>query len=88
MEVEYEFKKLKSGYVVCFYRLNQEADKNAIQNERQKIIINYTRENGGGEFIGEGRRTQSEKIFIKGVKQILFSEYMIKSYPLRIPHTL
>lgn len=48
--VRYEFKKLKSGFVVCFYRLQEKADKKPIKadkvNDRKQIIIEYIKENG------------------------------------------
>ncbi|MCM1411477.1 MAG: putative DNA binding domain-containing protein [Lachnospiraceae bacterium] len=51
--VRYEFQKLKSGFVVCFYRENNEADKKPIKADRKPIkasrekeVIKYIRENG------------------------------------------
>ena len=58
--VKYEFQKKKSGFVVCFYRIGNEAgkkpikadkkpikaDKNAGQNERYEMIIKYIQERG------------------------------------------
>lgn len=51
--VKYEFKKMKSGFVVCFYRLEEKADKKPIKadkkpikNAREEIIIKYILENG------------------------------------------
>lgn len=58
--VKYEFKKLKSGFVVCFYRSGEEndkkpikadkkpikADKNTVTNDRHKTIIKYVKDNG------------------------------------------
>lgn len=35
--VEYEFKNLKSGFVVCFYRPNKKAEKKPIKAERKPI---------------------------------------------------
>ena len=52
-EVRYEFKKLKSGFVVCFYRSEEKADKKPIKAgkkpikaEREEIIIGYIKRNG------------------------------------------
>lgn len=55
--VRYEFKKLKSGFVVCFYRSEIDksekadkkpikADKKPINNERKKRIQQYIEQNG------------------------------------------
>ncbi|GFI17505.1 hypothetical protein IMSAGC009_02677 [Lachnospiraceae bacterium] len=51
--IRYEFKKLKSGFVVCFYRSEEKADKKPIKAdkkpikaERKEIIIKYLLENG------------------------------------------
>lgn len=48
--VRYEFQKKKSGFVVCFYRSEEEkqvkADKKPIKNERKKAVIQYIKENG------------------------------------------
>jgi ATP-dependent DNA helicase RecG len=44
--VRFEFKKLKSGFVVCFYRLNEKADKKPIKADRQSMIIEYIKNNG------------------------------------------
>lgn len=55
--VRYEFQKKKSGFVVCFYRSEEEkqvkadkkpikADKKPIKNERKKVVIQYIKENG------------------------------------------
>ena len=51
--VKYEFKKLKSGFVVCFYRSEEKADKNPIKADkkpikadRKEIIVKYVLENG------------------------------------------
>lgn len=35
--VRYEFKKLKSGFVVCFYRLQEKADKKPIKADKKPI---------------------------------------------------
>ena len=49
----YEFQKKKTGFVVCFYRSEEkadkkpiEADKKPIKAERQEIIITYIKEKG------------------------------------------
>ena len=51
--VKYEFKKLKSGFVVCFYRSVEKADKKPIKADkkpikagRKEVIIEYVQENG------------------------------------------
>jgi ATP-dependent DNA helicase RecG len=58
--VRFEFKKLKSGFVVCFYRSNEKADKKPIKADkkpikadkkpikadRQNIIMEYVKNNG------------------------------------------
>jgi ATP-dependent DNA helicase RecG len=51
--VRFEFKKLKSGFVVCFYRSNEKADKKPIKADkkpikadRQSVIIEYIKNNG------------------------------------------
>lgn len=44
--VKYEFKKLKSGFVVCFYRSEEKADKKPIKADKREMIIEYVRENG------------------------------------------
>ena len=44
--IRYEFKKLKSGFVVCFYRSEEIADKKPIKAERKEVIIKYVSENG------------------------------------------
>jgi ATP-dependent DNA helicase RecG len=58
--VRFEFKKLKSGFVVCFYRSNEKADKKPIKADkkpikadkkpikadRQSMIIEYIKNNG------------------------------------------
>lgn len=51
--VHYEFKKLKSGFVVCFYRSEEKADKKPIKADkkpikadRQKMILQYVNEHG------------------------------------------
>ncbi|MGN1198920.1 MAG: RNA-binding domain-containing protein [Acetatifactor sp.] len=51
--VSYEFQKLKSGFVVCFYRSEEKADKKPIKtdkkpikDDRQKIIIQYIEKHG------------------------------------------
>jgi ATP-dependent DNA helicase RecG len=56
--VRVEFKKLKSGFVVCFYRSNENADKKPLKKadkkpikkpikaDRQNIIIEYVKNNG------------------------------------------
>ena len=44
--VKYEFKKLKSGFVVCFYRSEEKADKKPIKADRKEIIVKYVLENG------------------------------------------
>lgn len=51
--VKYEFKKLKSGFVVCFYRSEERADKKPIKADkkpikinRKEVIIEYVQENG------------------------------------------
>ena len=54
--VRYGFQKKKSGFVVCFYRSEEEqvkadkkpikADKKPIKNERKNIIVQYIKENG------------------------------------------
>lgn len=51
--VRYEFQKKKTGFVVCFYRSEEkadkkpiEADKKPIKAERQEIIITYIKEKG------------------------------------------
>ena len=50
---EYEFQKKKTGFVVCFYRSEEkadkkpiEADKKPIKAERQEKIIEYVKEHG------------------------------------------
>ncbi len=51
--VGYEFKKLKSGFVVCFYRPEEKADKKPIKadkkpinDSRQELILEYVKDNG------------------------------------------
>ena len=44
--VRYEFKKLKSGFVVCFYRSGEKADKKPINNRRYELIVQYVKKNG------------------------------------------
>ena len=51
--VRYEFKKLKSGFVVCFYRSEEKADKKPIKADkkpikadRYELIIQYVKEHG------------------------------------------
>lgn len=55
--VRYEFQKKKSGFVVCFYRSEEEkqvkadkkpikADKKPIKDERKNAVIQYIKENG------------------------------------------
>lgn len=58
--VKYEFKKMKSGFVVCFYRLEEidpekpiKADKKPIKavkklsnDERQELIVDFILKNG------------------------------------------
>lgn len=39
--IRYEFKKLKSGFVVCFYRSEEKAGKKPIKVERKEIIIKW-----------------------------------------------
>ncbi len=39
--IRYEFKKLKSGFVVCFYRSEEKVGKKPIKVERKEIIIKY-----------------------------------------------
>lgn len=52
-DVKYEFKKLKSGFAVCFYRSEEKADKKLIKADkkpikadRKEIIVNYILKNG------------------------------------------
>lgn len=51
--VRYEFKKLKSGFAVCFHRSEEKADKKPIKADkkpikadRKEIIVKYVSENG------------------------------------------
>ena len=51
--VRYEFKKMKSGFVVCFYRSEEKADKKPIKADkrpikvdRQEVIAQYVKEHG------------------------------------------
>lgn len=51
--VKYEFKMLKSGFVVCFYRSEDKADKKPIKADkkpieiqREDLIVGYIRQNG------------------------------------------
>ena len=44
--VGYEFKKMKSGFVVCFYRSEEKADKKPIKADRYELIIQYLKEYG------------------------------------------
>jgi ATP-dependent DNA helicase RecG len=51
--VRFEFRKLKSGFVVCFFRSNEKADKKPIKADkkpikadRQNIVIEYIKNNG------------------------------------------
>jgi ATP-dependent DNA helicase RecG len=52
--VRFEFRMLKSGFVVCFYRSNEKADKKPIKKadkkpikaDRHSIIIEYIKNNG------------------------------------------
>ena len=51
--VRYEFKKMKSGFVVCFYRSEEKndkkpikADKKPIRADRQEQIVQYVKEHG------------------------------------------
>ena len=51
--VKYEFKMLKSGFVVCFYRAEEKADKEPIKAdkkpidiERKEKILEFIKENG------------------------------------------
>lgn len=51
--VRYEFKKMKSGFVVCFYRSEEKtdkkpikADKKPIKVDRQEVIAQYVKEHG------------------------------------------
>ncbi len=55
--IKYEFKKMKSGFMVCFYRSDKKADKKAdkkpikddkksIREERKDIIMKYVEMNG------------------------------------------
>ena len=51
--VRYEFQKKKTGFVVCFYRSEEkadkkpiEADKKPIKAERQEKIVEYVKEHG------------------------------------------
>ena len=51
--VRYEFQKLKSGFVVCFYRSEESADKKPIKADkkpmkvdRKERIIEYVKEHG------------------------------------------
>ena len=51
--VRYEFKKMKSGFVVCFYRSEEKADKKPIKADKKPIkadrherIVQYVKEHG------------------------------------------
>ena len=51
--VRYEFQKKRTGFVVCFYRSEEkadkkpiEADKKPIKAERQEKIVEYVKEHG------------------------------------------
>lgn len=44
--VRYEFKKMKSGFVVYFYRSEEKADKKPIKAERKEKIIEYVKKHG------------------------------------------
>ena len=51
--VRYEFSKMKSGFVVCFYRSEEKADKKPIKADkkpikvdRQEVIAQYVKEHG------------------------------------------
>ena len=51
--VRYEFKKMKSGFVVCFYRSEEKADKKPIKTDKKPIkadrkaqIVQYVKEQG------------------------------------------
>ena len=51
--MRYEFQKKKTGFVVCFYRSEEkadkkpiEADKKPIKAERQEKIVEYVKEHG------------------------------------------
>lgn len=51
--VRYEFKKMKSGFLVCFYRSGEKvykkpikADKKPIKADRKEIIVNYVLKKG------------------------------------------
>lgn len=51
--VKYEFQKFKSGFIVCFYRLEEKvdkklikADKKPIKDDRQELIISYVKGHG------------------------------------------
>ena len=41
--VKYEFKKLKSGFVVCFYRSEEKADKKPIKADKKPIKADKSR---------------------------------------------
>lgn len=44
--VRYEFKKMKSGFVVCFYGSEEKADKKPIKADRKEQIVQYVKEHG------------------------------------------
>ena len=51
--VRYEFKKMKSGFVVCFYRSEEKADKKPIKTDKKPIkadrkeqIVQYVKKQG------------------------------------------
>lgn len=43
--IKYEFRKMKSGFVVCFYRLEEKADKKPIKADRKEKVVSYVMEN-------------------------------------------
>ena len=51
--VRYEFKKMKSGFVVCFYRSGEKVDKKPIKADKKPIkadryeqVVQYVKEHG------------------------------------------
>ncbi len=97
--VKYEFKNLKSGFVVCFYRSEEEdkepekADKKSTKFARYRMIVEYVTQNGcitnkkARELLGLADSTT--KRVLKGMADegILVVEGERKARKYRLNHT-
>ena len=84
--VHYEFKKLKSGFVVCFYRSKEKGDKVRISTDKVRYIKSVSEKIV--DYLLDNKRITNKEIqqllgvkdsrALKGVKEMVEKDILIK----------